>query len=366
MRRRSRRRCWRPSAWASRGAPEIPVKVVPLGARFKVGPFDIELVSVAHSIPESNALIIRTPHGNVLHTGDWKIDPTPVLGAPTDEAKLRALGDEGCLALIGDSTNAVREGRSPSEADVAKTLAELIANAPGTGRRHHLRLQRRPPPRRRRRGTRRGPRGRGGRPRHGARRRRSRARPAISTACRTSAARTCTAICRRDKVVALCTGSQGEPRAALARIAADEHPEVALSTRRPRDLFLAPHPRQREGDRPRHQRPDRSGHRGHHRPHASGARLRPSAPRRARRDDRLGEAADRSSRSTARPCICPSMPSWRARSASRSCTVPQRRSGAARARRSRHHRRSAGRAGSTRTAAAGRRRIRAPSPTASG
>ena len=80
------------------------------------------MCSVAHSIPESNALILRTPLGNVLHTGDWKLDPTPVLGLPTDEAKLRALGDEGCLVLIGDSTNAVREGRSPSETDVAKTL----------------------------------------------------------------------------------------------------------------------------------------------------------------------------------------------------------------------------------------------------
>ncbi|HZD28921.1 MAG TPA: ribonuclease J, partial [Xanthobacteraceae bacterium] len=79
------------------GAPEIPLNVVPLGGRFTLGPFDIELVSMAHSIPESNGLIIRTPAGAVLHTGDWKIDPTPVLGAPTDEAKLRALGDEGCL-----------------------------------------------------------------------------------------------------------------------------------------------------------------------------------------------------------------------------------------------------------------------------
>ena len=85
---------------------------------------------MAHSIPESNGLIIRTPLGTVLHTGDWKIDPTPVIGPPTDEAKLRALGDEGCLALIGDSTNAVREGRSPSETDVAKCLAELIRTAP--------------------------------------------------------------------------------------------------------------------------------------------------------------------------------------------------------------------------------------------
>ncbi len=112
------------------GAPEIPINIVPLGGRFTLGPFDIELVSMAHSIPESNGLIIRTALGTVLHTGDWKIDPTPVIGLPTDERKLRALGDAGCLALIGDSTNAVREGRSPSESDVAKSLAELIRNAP--------------------------------------------------------------------------------------------------------------------------------------------------------------------------------------------------------------------------------------------
>src|SRR6188508_1283175 len=113
------------------GAPEIPVNVIPLGGRFTLGAFDIELVSVAHSIPESNALIIRTPLGTVLHTGDWKLDPTPIIGPPTDEAKLKALGDEGCLALIGDSTNAVREGRSPSERDVARTLHDLIGAATG-------------------------------------------------------------------------------------------------------------------------------------------------------------------------------------------------------------------------------------------
>ena len=84
---------------------------------------------MAHSIPESNALIIRTPAGTVLHTGDWKIDPTPILGDRTDEKKLRALGEEGCLALVGNSTNAVREGRSPSESDVAKTIAELVKTA---------------------------------------------------------------------------------------------------------------------------------------------------------------------------------------------------------------------------------------------
>src|SRR5262249_10973412 len=78
-------------------APAIPVNVVPLNVRFTLGPFDIEFVNMAHSIPESNGLIIRTRLGRILHTGDWKIDPTPVLGPPTDTAKLRALGDEGCL-----------------------------------------------------------------------------------------------------------------------------------------------------------------------------------------------------------------------------------------------------------------------------
>jgi ribonuclease J len=210
------------------GAPEIPVNIVPLGGRFTLGPFDIELVSMAHSIPESNGLIIRTPLGTVLHTGDWKIDPAPVIGPPTDEAKLRALGDEGCLALLGDSTNAVREGRSPSESDVAKCLAELIRSAPG--------------------------------------------RVAVTTfasnVARMRAVAEAAAACERevvvvgramdriaqvaretgylegiqefrsvevyghlppDKVLALCTGSQGEPRAALSRIAQDDHPEVAFS-----------------------------------------------------------------------------------------------------------------------------------------
>src|ERR1700676_25905 len=210
------------------GAPDIPVNIVPLGGRFTLGPFDIELVSMAHSIPESNGLIIRTPLGAVLHTGAWKIDYTPVIGPPTDEAKLRALGDEGCLALIGDSTNAVREGRSPSEADVAKCLADLIRSAP--------------------------------------------ARVAVTTFASNvarlravaEAARACdrevvvvgramdriVQVAREtgyldgvqefrgtdaygylppDKVIALCTGSQGEARAALSRIARDEHPDVTLS-----------------------------------------------------------------------------------------------------------------------------------------
>jgi ribonuclease J len=210
------------------GAPDIPVNIVPLGGRFSLGPFDIELVSMAHSIPESNGLIIRTPLGTVLHTGDWKIDASPVIGPATDERKLRALGDEGCLALIGDSTNAVRDGRSPSEADVAKCLAELIRTAP----------------------------------------RRVAVTTFASNVGRLRVVAEAAALCERevvvvgramdriaqvaretgyldgvkefrsvdiyghlppDKVLALCTGSQGEPRAALSRIAQDDHPDVAFS-----------------------------------------------------------------------------------------------------------------------------------------
>src|SRR5499427_5270818 len=209
------------------GSPEIPVTVVPLGGRIKLPPFDIEFVSVAHSIPESNALIIRTKLGTVLHTGDWKLDPTPVIGPPTDEAKLRDLGDAGCLAVVGDSTNAVREGRSPSERDVAKALKELIDSAPGrvavtTFASNVARI---------------------------------RAVAAAAHDCGREVVLVGRAMERivqvaretgyfdgvqdfrgtdvygylpRDKVVALCTGSQGEPRAALSRIALDEHPDVTL------------------------------------------------------------------------------------------------------------------------------------------
>jgi ribonuclease J len=208
-------------------APDIAVKVVPLGGRFTLGPFDVEFVSVAHSIPESNALIIRTRFGSVLHTGDWKLDPTPVLGAPTDEVKLRALGDEGVLALIGDSTNAIREGRSPSETDVARTLAELVAKAPGrvaitTFASNVARL------------------------RSAALAARATGRDVVVVG---RAMERIVQVARetgylegiqdfrgldayqtlpRDRVLALCTGSQGESRAALARIAEAQHPSVTL------------------------------------------------------------------------------------------------------------------------------------------
>jgi ribonuclease J len=211
------------------GAPEVPVTIVPLGGRFSLGPFDIELVSMAHSIPESNGLIIRTKLGTVLHTGDWKIDPTPVLGPPTDETKLRALGNEGCLALIGDSTNAVREGRSPSEMEVAKTLAELIRTAPGrvgvTTFASHV-----------------------GRLRSVAKAAAAcdrevvlvgRSMERIAQVARETGYLDDIADFRSievfgylppDKVVALCTGSQGEARAALSRIAEGDHPEVSFAS----------------------------------------------------------------------------------------------------------------------------------------
>jgi ribonuclease J len=219
------------------GAPEIPVQVVALGGHLSIGPFAIDFINVAHSIPESNALAIRTPAGTVLHTGDWKIDPTPLIGGPTDAAKLSALGDEGVLALVGDSTNAVRDGRSPSESDVAKTLGDLIRTAPRrvavtTFASHVGRLR------------------------------------AVADAARAAdrevivvgrAMERVVQVAREtgyldgvqdfrsvesydylppEKVVALCTGSQGEPRAALARIAEEEHPDIALS-RGDRVIFSA-------------------------------------------------------------------------------------------------------------------------------
>ncbi|MBL0372841.1 ribonuclease J [Rhizobium sp. KVB221] len=109
----------------------IPVQTLQPGMRIEVGPFTIEPITVAHSIPEAMALLIRTPLGNVVHTGDWKIDPAPSLGSGTDEARFKEIGDEGVLALICDSTNAQREGDSPSEMEVSASLADIIRNAAG-------------------------------------------------------------------------------------------------------------------------------------------------------------------------------------------------------------------------------------------
>ena len=112
-------------------APKVPMTVFKAGETFKVGPFEIEAVHVTHSIPEPVSLMIRSPLGNVVHTGDWKLDHEPTLGQKTDADHFRKLGDEGVLALICDSTNAMREGVSPSEEDVSDSLAKLIQNAQG-------------------------------------------------------------------------------------------------------------------------------------------------------------------------------------------------------------------------------------------
>lgn len=113
------------------GAPKIPIEIFHAGGKFTVGPFAIEAVAVAHSIPEPVSLAITTPLGTVIHTGDWRIDATPTLEPKTDEARFRQLGEAGVAALICDSTNALREGESPSEQAVGQGLREVIAKAEG-------------------------------------------------------------------------------------------------------------------------------------------------------------------------------------------------------------------------------------------
>ena len=210
-------------------ADKVKINVVPMSGRFTIGPFDLELVTLTHSIPEPNAVALRTPVGTVLHTGDWKFDPDPLIGPTSDEAALRRLGDEGVLAMIGDSTNALRPGTSGSEAALRRSLIDLVG-------------------------------------RYDAR---------VAVACFASNVARLETIARaaaahdrdvalvgrslwridkaarengyladlprfltedeagyipRDKIVLICTGSQGEPRSALARIARDDHPNIVLET----------------------------------------------------------------------------------------------------------------------------------------
>ncbi|HUO12729.1 MAG TPA: ribonuclease J, partial [Caulobacteraceae bacterium] len=105
---------------------EVTIHEVPLSGTIRLGPFEMELITLTHSIPEPNGVAIRTPLGTVLHTGDWKIDPDPLLGAPTDQDAIRRLGDEGVLAMVCDSTNVFVDGEAGSEAEVRRTLAALI------------------------------------------------------------------------------------------------------------------------------------------------------------------------------------------------------------------------------------------------
>ncbi|MGR7997563.1 ribonuclease J [Xanthobacter sp. ZOL 2024] len=217
------------------GAPSaLPINVVRSGESVDLGPFEVEFVPVAHSIPDSHALAIRSAAGLVVHTGDWKLDPNPVVGRPTDVARLSALGDEGVRALVCDSTNAIRDGVSPSEQDVAASLKEIVAKA-----KHRVAFTTFSSNVARVRGI---------------------AEAAMAAGREVvvvgRALERVIGVAReqgmldgippfrsaeaygylpRERVVAILTGSQGEPRAALKRIADDDHPEIALS---PGDLVV--------------------------------------------------------------------------------------------------------------------------------
>ncbi len=104
----------------------VKIVEIPAGGRRKIGPFDIELIQMPHSIPEAQLTAIRTGGGLVVHSGDWKLDPGPVVSPPADEGRLAGLGAEGVVALVCDSTNALREGWTRSEAELAEPIAELI------------------------------------------------------------------------------------------------------------------------------------------------------------------------------------------------------------------------------------------------
>ncbi|TPW01353.1 MAG: beta-lactamase domain-containing protein, partial [Alphaproteobacteria bacterium] len=210
------------------GAPRIPVRGISQASRFTLGPFDIETIPVAHSIPESMALAIRTAHGTVLHTGDWKIDETPIVGLPTDGNRLKEIGDEGVLALVCDSTNVTREGISPSETEVRESLRQLILSAKGrvavtTFASNVARIRSVAEAA-----------AEAGREVILVGRAMDRVKDVAAElgmldgiASFRSADRFKTLA--RDKCVLLLTGSQGEQRAALARVAEGEHPEVTLA-----------------------------------------------------------------------------------------------------------------------------------------
>jgi ribonuclease J len=208
----------------------VPLHIVAPGERFQVGPFDCVLIQVTHSIPEAHALALRTPLGNILHTGDWKLDPAPLIGSLTGSDDLEAFGHEGVLAMVADSTNILNPGTSGSEAEVRDSLMDLIGRQPNrvlltTFASNIARLE-----------------------------------TAIKVAAATG--REVAAVGRsmrrmidaardvgylrdipdlvdertaselpRQRVLWLATGCQGEPRAALTRIAAGQHPAVSLEAR---------------------------------------------------------------------------------------------------------------------------------------
>ena len=205
------------------------VTVVPLEGRLQIGPFDITYVTLTHSIPEPNALAIRTPLGNILHTGDWKIDPDPLLGDATDIAGLTGFGDEGVLAMVCDSTNVFSPGRAGSEAAVKSSLSTLLSGMKGrvavtafasnVARVDSI-------------GKAAAAHGRQivlvGRSMH----------KVVAAAREAGYLKDFPPVLREDdaaslhpdQVLYICTGSQGEARAALSRIAYGDHPRIGLGS----------------------------------------------------------------------------------------------------------------------------------------
>lgn len=213
---------------SERDAEKIDVKVYRAGDKFNAGPFEIEAVHVTHSIPEPVSLAIKSPLGTVIHTGDWKLDSAPTLGKNTDQETFTRLGDDGILALICDSTNAMRDGVSETEQEVSASLAKIIQKSKGrvaltTFSSNVGRI-------------------------------RSIAQAAESVGRRVMLmGRSIRRVCEvadelgyldglqefvseeefisidRNKIVIICTGSQGEDRAAIAKLARDEHPRVHLA-----------------------------------------------------------------------------------------------------------------------------------------
>ena len=206
---------------------QVKVHVIPPGGSIDLAPFRLRFIRMSHSIPEAQSLAIETPYGLLLHTGDWKMDPQPLVGPTSDEAALADLGERGVLAMICDSTNAMVEGHSGSEHEVRQSLTALIRGIRGriavtcfasnVARVETIAI---------------------------AAREAGRSVAVVGRSLRNldAAARECGYLkgippflgeddiddVPDDNLLILITGSQGEPRSALARVAMDTHPRVAL------------------------------------------------------------------------------------------------------------------------------------------
>ena len=205
------------------------LKIVELNSQIKLGPFEIDFVTLTHSILEPNGLSITTPEGVILHTGDWKVDPNPLIGNKVDEKKLRSIGEKGVIAMVCDSTNVFSPGRAGSEKDVRESLLKIISNqkkrvlvtsfASNVARMESIFYIAKQTKRN------------------------------ISLVGRSmhriyKAAKQCGYLknvvepvdprdankISKDRIIFLCTGSQGEPMGALNRIANDTHPDVNIES----------------------------------------------------------------------------------------------------------------------------------------